>query len=122
MNSAIHTILRVLATVLLAQGTTVSLPSLCFGQEESLWLAGVTMRIGMPKEEVVGQIRHHGFKLQETEYTWLVLAARGNPPNILGSVNFENGKLSAVNKTWGNFGGSDALALGNALFSHGDAI
>jgi hypothetical protein len=82
--------------------------------QESLWIAGSTLRLGMPKAEVISILQRADHDLiPGAGDAWAIVSRRAN--QLAGLVSFEQGKLNSVSKGWGNFTGPETVALANAL-------
>jgi hypothetical protein len=99
-------------------------PSPSFGQADTLWIGGVPLELGMSKSDAMQSLNKLGrlYKLQEVSDETLSISEgslpTGGPPfRMAGTLVFRNGKLVAINKNWGGFGGDQAKALGKAIYS-----
>lgn len=111
-------IAKVGSLILLLLLLVVSPPS--FAQEGSLWLAGISMRLGMSKTEVVSNLEKYGYNLTRLSNDSWIIQKKSPFSGIfesVGTVSFKDGKLIQASKDWGTFKGTEAKALGMALFS-----
>jgi len=92
-------------------------PKMALSEEAHLFLCGIDMRIGMPKQEILNKLRQN-YKLEKypEEDNWRIVQKTGSHWEILGKVNFRNEKLSWASKMWGE-GISTATEFGSALFT-----
>jgi hypothetical protein len=92
-------------------------PKMALSEEAHLFLCGIDMRIGMPKQEILNKLRQN-YKLGKypEEDNWRIVQKTGSHWEILGKVNFRNEKLSWASKMWGE-GISTATEFGSALFT-----
>ena len=106
-------LLKIFRPILFVLAVVISTPS--FGQEGSLFLAGISLKLGMSQVQVMDSMGKN-YDLLETKGTgvWLVIEKPAN--NLIGSVEFKAGKLIRAYKGWGHFRG-EALNLAKALFS-----
>ena len=92
-------------------------PKMALSEEAHLFLCGIDMRIGMPKQEILNKLRQN-YKLEKypEKDNWRIAQKTGSYWKILGKVNFRNEKLSWASKIWGE-GISTATEFGSALFT-----
>lgn len=85
--------------------------------ELSLFIGGIEMRLGMPKEPLFTQLSHRYTLTQTPSGTYFIHEKRGNTYDILGGVAFQNGKVSWLSRDWGDFYGENAVDFGKELHS-----
>jgi hypothetical protein len=92
-------------------------PKMALSEEAHLFLCGIDMRIGMPKQEILNKLRQN-YKLEKypEEDNWRIVQKPGSYWEILGKVNFRHEKLSWASKMWGK-NISTATEFGSALFT-----
>jgi hypothetical protein len=107
-------LLKIAPLMLFSLAVMISTPS--FGQEGSLFLAGVSLRLGMPQAQVMGTIGDkYGITKAEGYDLWAVFEKANQ--ELIGTLTFKEGKLIGASRDWGNFQGDQAIRLGKALFS-----
>ena len=108
----LKTLLLVLFVLLSAQ--------LGFAQDSVLWIDGVEVTLGMPKEQVrkLFSVKHEPKRVEDSD-GW-VIVKKGSEKNVVenavGHVAFEGGKLKWASQIWGRFRSADARELGSNLF------
>lgn len=92
-------------------------PKMALSEEAHLFLCGIDMRIGMPKQDILNKLRQN-YKLEKypEKDNWRIVQKGGSGLEILGHVNFRNGKLSWASKTWRE-DINTATEFGSALFT-----
>lgn len=94
-----------------------------FGEEESITIAGATLRLGMSKEEVELRLQATGLTLGELDLRGSFAnfgihplnPKQGESPGLFGSVTFAEEKLTHIWKDWGQFQDDEAATLAEAL-------
>lgn len=88
-----------------------------YAQQADLFLAGTTVRLGMPKATVLGALEGKYNLTQTDENSWFIMEKGGPPYKHIGGLAFKDGKLSWASKDWGSFGERGTLDFANDLFS-----
>ena len=84
---------------LIAISVLFALSPQCFAQSEvSLKVGGVTVWLGMPKQEAVKRFSESSYKVIEAKKLMPVVDQAGN---AVGLVNFTSGHLSYAERSWG---------------------
>ena len=86
-------------------------------EKDTLWLAGIDMKIGMPQIEVMNNLGEHYDLKKLGDDHWGIFNKPGSPLKLYGEIEFKNGELIRVEKAWGDFYKPDSLELGQTLFS-----
>jgi hypothetical protein len=86
--------------------------------EFSLLVAGIEMRLGMPKEPLLTQLRSQ-YKLTQIggKDSYFIMEKRGDEYRIVSGVSFQDNKVSLLSRNWGTFYGKSAVGLANELHS-----
>lgn len=85
--------------------------------ETSLVLAGFTFKLG-DKKEIIESLISKRYKLvRVTDSNTYFMTTRDKPYDWVGSMEFEDGRLTSITKSWGNFTGKEAMELSQSLFS-----
>lgn len=97
----------------------IVIPISSFGESPSLFIGGVELKLGMTKKEVkeIFATKNTGYKMDNLgDNTFGIMSKKGN--KMSGNISFDNqGKLSFIGKSWGNYYGSDAYFLGKDLYN-----
>lgn len=94
--------------VLLFVSTTVR------AQEPSVWLAGMEMRIGMPRQAVIDKLADAHLRLlkfSEKDDSWVI----AGDSSVSGLIAFKNGRLDSATKEWASVRSNEAVARGENL-------
>ena len=86
-------------------------------EEPSLWVGGMSVKLGMPQSEVLRQLQKN-YKVSEPNDRggmWPILDRKTN--ELKGAVTFKAGKVSWVTRDWGSFEGQGLKDFTQALFS-----
>jgi hypothetical protein len=89
-------------------------------EEDSVFLAGIRITIGMPKTYVISEIGKH-YRLskeereRESDEMWVVFP-KDEKSNPIGFVMFKEGKVFWVGKSWGSYGNNQAIEAAKTLF------
>ena len=106
-------IIRILLLIVI---TSITVSSKCFADNDSMWLAGIDIPIGASKEQIVSMLEKthvlEQFPVSIDDRYFI----RNKGGEIIGQIAFTNGKVSSIARDWGNYHGSDAHDLGEALF------
>lgn len=83
----------------------------------TMWLGGVNMKLGTSKSEIIGklEVNCNIRPGNEDGQPWMILGKQTN--EWIGSVSFQEGKLSLANKHLGVFVEPESFKFGKALFS-----
>jgi hypothetical protein len=98
----------------------LSAAQLGFAQDSVLWIDGIELKLGMPKEQVrkLFSVKHELERVEDSD-GW-VIVKKGSENNVVenavGQVAFEGGRLKWASQIWGRFRSADALELGSNLF------
>ena len=89
----------------------------CYSQENSIWIAGQTLNLGMDKNRVIHlfQSDYNLMKLSDNKDEYLIVTKKGPPYRPSGVIEFENDKLIYIRKMWGQFEGNNIVEFGNTL-------
>lgn len=98
----------------------IAASSTALGQPSNLPIGSVRLTLGAEKTVVMDELRsrYHIVNVSGQPETFFV--SDGKPPNIkvIGSVSFENGRLSWIQRKWGHFSGKvSATDVSKALFA-----
>ncbi|MEW6325225.1 MAG: hypothetical protein AB1515_07540 [Nitrospirota bacterium] len=92
----------------------------CFAQDAKLWIDGVNVKLGMPRDQVEKLFSvNHVLKQAGNSESW-VIAKKGseiNANNVIGMVTFKDGKLEGASQNWGRFISKDAMDLSKNLLA-----
>ena len=111
-------LLNLVLIVTASFGATLSVPTSCYSQEQTLSISGVTLKVGMPQsvvlESLMGNLKVE--KVQDSTSLYII-SDRQNA--ALGGVKFENGKLTLAEKVWqigDDMKGSETAELLTVIF------
>jgi hypothetical protein len=85
--------------------------------EPSLFVAGIEMRIGMPREPLLTRLRSQCKLTQASEDSYAIFEKRGDEYRLVGGVVFQDNKVYELSRDWGAFYGKNAIELANELHS-----
>ena len=76
----------------------------CFAQDQSLFVSGVDLMIGMSQTNVLEKLMEYASvdKLPNLSGAYFIKERKGENSPILGMVHFENGRLMMITKDWYN--------------------
>jgi len=89
----------------------------------SLFLAGVELRVGMPKEPILAKVSKYyelihvpSESTSKKEEAYILTDKNSNHPETMGAILFINDKLFNASKNWKSVYGKDAYDLLTSLF------
>lgn len=88
--------------------------------QQSMLIGGVSVKLGMKKEEALAQYRSPRFEIIDLQNdTWMIAHARDGQAKIesIGILQFDEGRLFSAQRTWAQSEGSDAIKLIDLLFT-----
>lgn len=92
------------------------IPAYCSAMDSQLYIDGVYVSIGMEKNVVVKAFeKTHKFTKLPMGDKYLVVS-NSSDSNVVGSISFENDKLSAADVSWGSYNGEEYYKFGNSLY------
>lgn len=80
----------------------VSLPTYCFAYQDSMIIAGVELRLGMPKDRALDILRKTEYHVgpPSSGEIYVVSQKKGELYDPLGTVGFKNGKVQYISTRW----------------------
>lgn len=102
---------RTILAVAVALFTTASVMA-----ADSVWVAGVEFRKGMEEVKIREQLPS-SYKIVPGPHSNFIIVAKQSQKTVGSFVLDSTGRLAAVNKEWGSFAGTDAVAMAEALAS-----
>jgi hypothetical protein len=76
------------------------LPVYCFAYENSMIIADIELSLGMPKDKVIDMFLKRNYHVSSSGETYVVSQKKDDLNDFLGSVSFENNKLSFISTRW----------------------
>ncbi|MCH8010675.1 MAG: hypothetical protein IIA61_01800 [Candidatus Marinimicrobia bacterium] len=94
----------------------VLFPSHAIAQESFVWVAGMEMKIGMKKNEILSKIKNN-YRVSKFAPgdAWLIYQKDDKANEAIGQVAFQNDKLVWASSYWGSFSG-EATEFSKALY------
>jgi hypothetical protein len=94
-------------------------PCKSFGQQDSIWFAGMEIKIGMAKTHVLSEIAKNYIitKEKDMEGSWTVKSKEGIKYGHIGLISFEKDKVHWVGKSWGDYGKNEAIEFAKTIYN-----
>ena len=91
----------------------------CFSQSSSIILEGFELKLGMDKNYVNNLIKpnYELKKIPSNNNEFLIVTKNGPPYRVIGTVQFNQNKLTYIEKNWGQFEGENMVKFGNSLYN-----
>jgi len=90
-------------------------------EADSLFIGGMDIKIGMKKNEVLSKLKEKNYQVTLTQGSndklmekWLI-SEDPKMATSVGSVTFQNNKVSSVARDWRRFYGAEAISIGREL-------
>jgi hypothetical protein len=103
---------------------TICCVAVAFAGDNSLWIDGISLSLGMKKEAVVDLFskKHVLKQLEDKEYYVVMKKGESSDYSPVGQIQFANGQLSWASQTWGRFTTKDSIDLSHSLYAAIDGI
>ncbi len=90
---------------------------LCYSQDDSMWIAGKTLKLGMQKNRVIDLISmDYDLKPLPNDKNTMAIITKDGPPFLpMGLVKFQADKLVHISKNWGQYEGKNIVEFGKTL-------
>jgi hypothetical protein len=96
------------------------LPSFALCDSKEMYIEGVTLRIGMTKDEARAALLKSNLDVKPMGDSggYSIGSATGPPYEHYGSFSFDkNDRINWLSRSWGAFGGAQAVSLGKSLYN-----
>jgi len=101
-------------------GVFIFYPHNAFAQEDSIFFAGIEIKIGMAKTHVLSEIAKYYFIAKEKsreDDQWTVSSKKEITWGDIGWINFKNDKVDWVGKSWGHYGKNEAIEFAKTIYN-----
>ena len=85
--------------------------------EDKLFVGGMNLELGMPKDYVLDALKVNYNLREESEDSWYLMTKDGPPYDIHGVVGFKNNQLNSITKDWGSFNEDSAVKFAEEFYS-----